>query len=215
MKHWHEVLHNKYDIIQKFNHGYSVRNSTPGFQKTLEIGAGIGEHLEYEKLEAEQQRDYVALDLRQNMADKIIERFPRVQTLVGDIQKGLNFDDGYFDRILAIHVLEHLPDLPAAIEEIYRLCDKEKGELSVVIPCEGGFSYSMARKISAQRIFEKRYNQSYKWFISREHINYPSEILEELKRKFIIKHQSFFPFHVPIITINLVIGYTLVPRTDL
>ena len=35
--------------------------------------------------------------------------------------------DGYFDRILAVHVLEHLPNLPAAIRECYRLCNKTKG----------------------------------------------------------------------------------------
>ena len=38
------------------------------------------------------------------------------------------FADGFFDRSIAVHVLEHLPNLPAAIREVYRLLDRERGE---------------------------------------------------------------------------------------
>ena len=138
------------------------------------LGAGVGEHLFYERLTSRQESDYCALELRENMAADIRIRFPRVQTIVGDCQQRLNFEDGYFDRILAVHVLEHLPNLPAAVEEMYRLSDKQRGVFSVVIPCEGSLAYSLARRLSAQRIFEKRYQQSYRWFIAREHINKPA-----------------------------------------
>ena len=47
----------------------------------------------------------------------------------------------------------------------------------VVIPCEGGLAYSLARRVSAQRIFEKRYGMSYRFFIESEHINVPREIM--------------------------------------
>ena len=40
---------------------------------------------------------------------------------VADCQQRLPFEDGSFDRALAIHVLEHLPNLPAAVAEIHRL----------------------------------------------------------------------------------------------
>ena len=39
------------------------------------------------------------------------------------------------DRVLAIHVLEHLPDLPRAVAEMHRLCNKATGKLYVVLPC--------------------------------------------------------------------------------
>src|SRR5437879_11379988 len=158
-------------MIEKFNQGYVVQHAPINFLTTLEIGAGLGEHLNYEKLSENQQKNYVALELRETMAEQIKSRFPNVQTVVGDCQQTLPFPDGYFDRIIAIHVLEHLPNLPAAIKEMYRLCNKQQGVFSIVIPCEGGLAYSLARKISAQRIFEKRYKQSYKWFIEREHVN--------------------------------------------
>ena len=117
--------------------------------------------------------------------------------------------------MLAIHVLEHLPGLPAAIREMRRLCHPERGVFSVVIPCEGGLAYSLARKISAQRIFEKRYQQSYRWFISREHLNVPAEILRELAPHFDIVHRSDFPLLLPWVFCNLCIGLTLRPKSAL
>ena len=96
---------------------------------------------------------------------------------------------------------------------MHRLLNKQTGVFSVVIPCEGGLAYSLARRISARRIFEKRYpGEVYEFYISREHINRPHEILEELDRYFTIEHQAFFPLVVPIVTVNLCIGLTLRPR---
>ena len=209
---WHQVLPKRFSIVEDFNHNYVVRNAPPDFHRTLEIGAGVGEHLLYERLTSEQESEYYALELRENMAADIRIRFPRVHTIVGDCQQRLKFEDGYFDRILAVHVLEHLPNLPAAVEEMYRLSKKKRGVFSVVVPCEGSLAYSLARRVSAQRIFEKRYQQSYRWFIEREHINKPEEIIAELGRFFTIVRRSYFPIRVPVFFCNLCIGLTLQPK---
>ena len=212
MKHWHEVLPRRFGIIDRFNHNYPVKHAPKNFRRTLEIGAGLAEHVLYEKLTPEQERNYVAVELRENMVAAIRERFPNIQAAVGDCQGRLDFADGYFDRILAVHVLAHLPDLPRAVAEMRRLCDPT-GMFSVVIPCEGSFPYSLARRISAQRIFERRYKQSYRWLIEREHINLPGEILGELERHFTVVHRQCFPLpFLPFFATNLVAGLTLRPR---
>jgi SAM-dependent methyltransferase len=132
---------------------------------------------------------------------------------VGDCQKPLAFTDGFFDRIIAVHVLEHLPNLPATIRESYRLINKARGRLLIVIPCEGSPAFAIARKISAERVYKKRYGGSYKWFYTREHINFPDEIMEELAPYFTIESRCFFPLpFLPFIFNNLVIGLSLVPR---
>ena len=212
VKHWHEVLPARYGMIERFNHGYAVRHAPRTFTSTLEIGAGLGAHLAYERLSAEQERAYVSVDIRTNMIDELRRRYPAVQGLVADCQQRMPFPDGQFDRILAIHVLEHLPNLPDALAEMQRLCNPLVGCVSVVIPCEGGLAYTIARRISAQRIFEKRYGQSYAWLIASEHINRPHEILREIRKRFRIVHRSFFPFGVPLVAPNLCIGLTLVPK---
>jgi hypothetical protein len=111
MRYWHEILPRRYGLVDAFNHKYVVRFAPKDFRRTLEIGAGLGGHLAYEKLTPDQIENYVALEIRQNMADEIKLRFPAINVYVGDCQARLDIQDGYFDRILAIHVLEHLPNL--------------------------------------------------------------------------------------------------------
>jgi SAM-dependent methyltransferase len=216
MRRWHEVLPRRYGVVERFNHSFPVRHSRPGFRATMEIGAGLGEHLSYEHLSAEQERNYVAVELRDNMAARLSEAYPRVQTIVGDCQERLPFEDGSFDRYVAIHVLEHLPNLPACIAEAWRLLDKDRGQLLAVIPCEGGLAYSFARRVSAQRLFERTYRMPYERFISREHINRPYEILGELARYFTIDLRRYFPLtFIPSVQVNICIGLVLRPRKPL
>lgn len=212
MKYWHEVLPRRYGIVDEFNHSYVVKTAPQNFSRTLEIGAGNGEHLKYERLSKKQKANYVAVDIRENMIAELRSHFPEINAVVGDCQQRMDFEDGYFDRVLAIHVLEHLPDLPAAVREMHRLCDKSRGVISIVIPCEGSLAYSLARKISAQRIFEARYKQSYRWFIEREHINRPHEIFEELSPYFSLASSAYFPIPLKMEFCNLCIGATFKPK---
>lgn len=215
MQRWHVELAGKsrYGLIESFNHNFPVRHSRPGFRTTIEIGAGLGGHLHYERLTPDQERNYYCNEFRANMAAEIKHRYPNVQTIVGDCQQRMDFPDGFFDRYLAVHVLEHLPNLPATIREAWRLLDKERGQLLVVIPCEGSAAYTLARRLSAQRIFEKTYGISYDVFIKREHINLPHEIMAELDPYFTVEARRFFPLpFLPFLFNNLVIGLSLRPR---
>lgn len=212
MKYWHEVLPRRYSFVDTFNHTYPVKQAPKNFLTTLEIGAGLGEHLKYETLTAEQKAHYIAIDIRENMVEALQRKFPEIKSKVADCQMPMEFEDNYFDRIIAIHILEHLPNLPAAIREIHRLCNKQKGMLSIVIPCEGSLAYTLARKISAQRLFESRYKQSYRWFIEREHINRPYEIFEELAMYFKLTSSSYFPIPLKMEFCNLCIGANFKPK---
>jgi SAM-dependent methyltransferase len=214
MKLWHEELADRprYGLIEKFNHLFPVKHSPPGFRTTLEIGAGLGEHLEYERLSADQTANYYCNEFRPNMAAEIERRFPAVRTVVGDCQQRMDFPDGFFDRYLAIHVLEHLPNLPGAVREAWRLLDKQRGRMLVVIPTEGSPAYGLARKISAERLWKRHFDAPYAEFYKREHINVVPEILEELRPYFTTETRSFFPLGLPLTFCNLVVGLSLVPR---
>ena len=173
MEHWLKVLRKKYNIVDNFNHKVVSKNKQKDFLTTLEIGAGIGEHLNYEDLSENQKRNYFALEKRENVINILKKEHPDINAVHGDAENKLPFEDNFFDRIIAIHVLEHLPNLPAALKESSRVL-KETGLLQVVIPCEGSIAYSIARKISAERIFKKKYKMDYNWFIKSEHINKPN-----------------------------------------
>jgi len=213
MKRWHEQLPSRYGIVERFNHSFPVRHSRPGFRASLEIGAGLGEHLHYETLTPEQERSYCAVELRENMVSEIRKRFPKIQAVMGDCQARLDFPDGHFDRYIAVHVLEHLPNLPACLREAHRLLDKQRGQMLVVIPCEGSPAYSFARKISAERVYNRYFKGGYGWLIAREHINRPHEILAELDPYFTVERKVFFPLpFLPFVFNNLCIGLSLRPR---
>lgn len=216
MKLWHQELAGRprYGLVERFNHTFPVRHSQSNFRTTIEIGAGLGEHLEYEKLTSEQEENYYCNEFRENMAAEIRLRFPRVKTIVGDCQQRMDFPDGFFDRYIAVHVLEHLPDLPAAIREAYRLVNKSSGRMLIVIPTEGSPAYSTARKLSAERVWKRHFSAPYAEFYKREHINLVPEILAELDPYFTIEARSFFPLGVPFWFCNLCIGYALKPRSQ-
>jgi len=203
MQHWHEVLPRRYGLVERFNHTYPVKAApVMAGSRTLEIGAGLGEHVKYEDLA---RQEYHCVEIRQKMADVIMERFPGVSAIVADCQCRLPYEDGYFDRAIAVHVLEHLPDLPAAVDEIHRVL-RPDGAFALVIPCDPGFAYEVARKVSAERIFRKRYRQPYKWLIRREHINSPAEIENVLANKFRVGNREYFPMRVPLVHLNLCVG---------
>jgi SAM-dependent methyltransferase len=205
MARWLEVLPGRYGMIERFNQTYGLHAPSEG--ATLEIGAGLGEHLQHEQLDSQ---EYYAVELRQELADRLAERYPNVKTVVADCQTRLPFDNAFFDRVLAIHVLEHLTDLPRALDEVHRVL-APSGRFVVVIPCEGGLAYSFARRISAQRVFEREFGMSYEWLIRSEHVNVPWEILGELRKRFRMADSTYFPFRLPSVALNLVIGLTLEP----
>ncbi len=210
VKHWHEVLPRRFGAVEGFNHTYPLRHLPQREHfRTLELGAGIGAHIGYEDLF---RQDYHCVELRQNMADEIIRRYPMITATVADCQQRTPYDSSSFDRIVAVHVLEHLPDLPACLDEVNRLL-KPGGLFSVVLPCDPGLAYGFARKISAERIFKKRYNLPYDWFIGREHINSPDEILTLMTKSFDQIDRTYFPLRLPIVSLNLCIGTTMRKRS--
>lgn len=120
LHYWHTVLPEKYTFIKNFNHNYVIKSQSINFMKTLEIGAGLGEHFFYESLSNEQRINYVALELRENIAETIKTNHPDIQILVSDCQKKISVSDHEFDRIIAIYVLKHLSNLLEAIFSPFR-----------------------------------------------------------------------------------------------
>jgi len=165
----------------------------------LEIGAGAGSHTQLEP-----DGDYVALEASDDLAAQIPAR-DGLSVVVADCEERLPWADDTFDRVLAIHVLEHLYNLPAALDEVARVL-RPSGVFSVVIPCEDGLLYSLGRHVTTKRIFEKRYNTPYEWMIKQEHCNTAREVMAELQCRFRMRARKFFPLVVPSVDLNLVLG---------
>ncbi len=200
---WHDLLPAKYGIVERFNHG-ALSRLPPGRKhwRTLEIGAGIGGHLPFEDLS---RQEYHVLEMR----DEFCERLSQLPGIAGvhcvDVEQPTPFDAESFDRVVAIHVLEHLRDLPRAVDEVYRIL-ADDGIFDVVLPCEGGLAYYIARHISAKPFFEKRFGMSYDPIVANEHVNTLRDVLETLEPRFVAESISRFPLGIPINSLNLAIA---------
>jgi SAM-dependent methyltransferase len=200
-----EVLPGRYRWVDRWNHRYAARSAHAG-ERTLEIGPGNGSHLAFEDVGC--QTEYVGLELRDTFSQDMRARYPNVRVIAGDCQQGIDYPDGYFDRVVAIHVLEHLENLPAALAEVSRVLRPE-GRLVVVIPCEGGIAYGLGRRLTVQRTFERRYGLPYAWVTAFEHVNTAWDVLRECRARFRPLSRSYFPLGVPSVDANLLIGLTL------
>lgn len=195
------VKSSRFGWVSRFDHTFPTRSASSSL-RTLEIGAGTGTHVAFEST-----GEYVALEASGDLAAQIPGR-DGLSVVVADCEKRLPWDDDSFDRVLAIHVLEHLYNLPAALEEVARVL-RPDGVFCVVIPCEGGELYSLGRRFTTKRMFEKRYGTPYEWMIEQEHCNTAQEVLVELNRRFQPRTGQFFPLRVPLVDVNLVIGLEL------
>lgn len=200
---WHQELPKKYGIIEKFNHGYVAALPNPNGIKTLEIGAGLGAHCQYEDLK---KQEYHCLEYREEFCQEIRKILPANRVVCGDIHTVQPWEAGTFDRIIAIHVLEHLRDLPVSLKEIRRLLKKD-GVLDIVIPCEGGLAHTFARKISAEKLFRKNFHMDFTPIHLNEHVNSFGEILTELNKGFEIVQREYFPLRIPFPNLNLCAGF--------
>ncbi|RME15483.1 MAG: class I SAM-dependent methyltransferase [Bdellovibrio sp.] len=207
MKYWHEVLPNRFGVIEQFNHGFPaqmhLKNSRNQKVRTLEVGAGLGEHVSWENLK---NQEYYLFEYRKDWCDFLRQKYPHLNVVHGDIQKKTPFEDHFFDRIIAIHVLEHLPDLPRALDEVARILRPE-GVLDIVLPCEGGWAYELARKLSSERMFKKKFKMEYRPIIKSEHVNTLPEILFALREKgWQVERSKYFPLKIPLWSFNLCLG---------
>jgi SAM-dependent methyltransferase len=207
---WHQRLPSSYRAIERFNHGFVARLPLHDGARTLEIGAGLGAHGRFEDLE---RQAYYCLERRPEFCGELRKLFPEDRVVCGDIQQRQPWPAGFFDRVVAIHVLEHLRDLPAALREIRRLL-KPDGYFDAVVPCEGGVAYALARKVSAERLFRRRFRMDYTPIIRNEHVSTLVEIMDALTGEFAIDVRSFFPLRVPLQTLNLCVALRLTPRPD-
>jgi ubiquinone/menaquinone biosynthesis C-methylase UbiE len=114
----------------------------------------------------------------------------------------LPFDDCSFNRLIATHVLEHVPFPHLAIQEWVRVL-KPGGVLSLILPCDPGWAWRLGRYLGPRKQAEKA-GLPYDYYMAREHINSIFNLDQLLKYHFPKREITWWPTRLPFPDINLI-----------
>lgn len=170
------------------------------FPLVLEIGAGTLAHLRVIRHQFER---YVASDFDQTVLDMAARQpLPEGVELRRLDGSTLPFEGNSFDRLIATHVLEHLPFPHLAVEEWVRVV-KPGGTISVILPCDPGWAWRFGRHFGPRRRAEAS-GLPYDYYMAREHINSIFNLWEILKFHFPKRDVTWWPLRLPLPNCNLI-----------
>lgn len=113
----------------------------------------------------------------------------------------MSFADGSFDRVIATHVLEHMPETHKVLREWARVI-KPGGVLSLELPCDPGLAWRFGRFLGPRKKFLKA-GIVYDYWMAREHINPINNLITFVQYYFPAIQEQWMPFRVPSMDINL------------
>lgn len=170
--------------------------------RILEVGAGSGHHFEY----VTEFDKYVMTDGNDAMLQIAAKKFrDAVSSGALAIEKQdatrLTYAENSFDRLIATHVLEHLPNPVAVLSEWNRVV-RPGGTISIVLPCDPGLLWRLGRHLGPRRNARNR-GIAYDYLQAAEHINSIFNLVVFIRHHFKVVHESWYPFRLPLPDLNL------------
>jgi len=208
---WLAHYNDKYHFVEEFNKTFLIKFAKH-FKKRarlLEVGPGLSTQVR----SIFSDTDYYCFERRQDFCQKLRSQISPAHVFEGDIQEVTGMPGRFFDIIVALHILEHLPNLPAALREIRRILVPQ-GTLLVVIPCVGSPLYDLGGRFSSGRAFRRMFGEGYELLKRHEHMNSAQEIVQEIQREFFFAQVAFYPFRTRIlgVRLNFLAGFCCLPK---
>ncbi|TDK56685.1 class I SAM-dependent methyltransferase [Pseudomonas moraviensis] len=176
------------------------------FEKVIEVGAGTGEHFSFVRHSYGQ---YIFSDLDAATLERAEEKLAGKQKdkVIFETQSGgaLSYADNYFDRLIAVHVLEHIYEPHLALKEWRRVL-KHGGVLSILIPTDPGVAWRLGRHFGPRKNAIAQ-GIAYDYVMAREHVNSCNNLIALLRHYFPNSTELWWPFPVPSIDLNLFFAF--------
>jgi phosphatidylethanolamine/phosphatidyl-N-methylethanolamine N-methyltransferase len=172
------------------------------FSTVLEVGSGAGEHLPYVRhsFDTYHQTDWSPSRLERARAAMSPELRDKVRVASEDATK-LSFASSSVDRLIASHILEHLPAPHEVLREWYRVV-RPGGVMSVLVPCDPGLLWRLGRRLGPRSSAE-RAGIEYDYWMAREHVNPIHNLVVFARYYFPDREESWYPTGIPSTDINL------------
>ncbi len=183
----------------RMTHRYFRRRRGAGW--VADLACGTGDHLGY----FGNQDRLVGVDASLGSLEAARRHYPGVPLIQADLLH-LPFKDRTLSCLFAVHVLEHIYFLDGALGEMQRILT-DAGSLYVGLPAEGGWAYSLGRRFTVQRIFERRFGFNYARAIAIAHCNTAAAVIQACRRTFSLRRVCFSPIpFVPAIGPNVAVA---------
>jgi hypothetical protein len=147
--------------------------SAPAGQRTLEIGAGTLNQLDFEPQVG--PYDVVEPFAELYAGSRNLSRVRQIHAQISDVPR-----DARYDRITAVATLEHICDLPRVVARAALLL-APKGTFRVAIPSEGTLLWGLGWRLTTGIEFWLRHRLDYGELMRHEHVNSAREIEQVLE----------------------------------
>ncbi len=172
--------------LESWMHRQVAADSAPE-KRTLEIGAGTLNHLQYEPDVA----DYEIVEPFQYLFEgsTLLEKVAEVYSDIGQIPA-----EKRFDRVISIATFEHICELPEIVAKAALLLS-DGGCLRAAIPSEGTILWKLGYKLTTGIEFKRKYGLDYEILMRHEHVNTAAEIEAVLRYFFTDVRRKVFGIH--------------------
>lgn len=175
-------------------------NNMSHFSKVLEVGTGTGQHLSYVR---HGFCHYYMSDINHNILKRAQMRSTPhrdgITHFVASDCANLCFPNRSFDRLIAIHVLEHIY-FPHKILKEWKRVVKKEGTITIVLPTDPGFAWRIARIYARRKAI--RLGIAYDLVMAREHVNPINNLVSLIHHYFKSIKEIWFPFCIPSMDLN-------------
>jgi phosphatidylethanolamine/phosphatidyl-N-methylethanolamine N-methyltransferase len=174
-----------------------------GIDRILEVGSGSGHHFPFV---SKTFSSYVMSDGSTDMLAIAEKKFaPEISSNLVSIEQqdatDLSLPDSSVDRLIATHVLEHLPDPVAVLAEWDRVV-RPGGIISIVLPCDPGLLWRTGRHFGPRRNAQQA-GLAYDYLQAAEHINSIFNLKVFIQHHFEHLTQAWYPARIPVPDFNL------------
>ena len=143
------------------------------FGLVLEIGGGVGEHLEFVLHEYEK---YFLTDIKKPVLNSGLSANPKIICQEANAEE-LPFPSNFFDRVIATCLMHHVERPEKVYGEILRVL-KPEGVATIFLTCDPEILVRTLRHFTTYRAANKSGFKGYKLMVARDHRNHVGSLLD-------------------------------------